>query len=78
MIDIMKQNEILLPQIESIELKIETKYLERTFYYRLENKEWIKVDHLSNVYYLCDEGLKKGKRFTGAMVGIICLFWRVT
>jgi len=25
---------------------------------------------LNNVYYLCDEGLKKGKRFTGAMVGM--------
>jgi xylan 1,4-beta-xylosidase len=25
---------------------------------------------LENVYYLCDEGLKKGKRFTGAMAGM--------
>lgn len=25
---------------------------------------------LENVYYLCDEGLKMGKRFTGAMVGM--------
>lgn len=25
---------------------------------------------LSNVYYLCDEGIRMGKRFTGAMVGI--------
>ncbi|WP_242839071.1 hypothetical protein [Butyrivibrio sp. MC2021] len=25
---------------------------------------------LDNVYYLCDEGLKKGKRFTGAMMGM--------
>ena len=25
---------------------------------------------LDNVYYLCDEGIKKGKRFTGAMVGM--------
>ena len=25
---------------------------------------------LDNVYYLCDEGLKKGKRFTGAMHGM--------
>jgi xylan 1,4-beta-xylosidase len=44
--------------------------LERTFYYRLGNKEWIEVAKLSNVYYLCDEGLKKGKRFTGAMIGM--------
>ena len=25
---------------------------------------------LDNVYYLCDEGLRKGKRFTGAMAGM--------
>ncbi len=25
---------------------------------------------LRNIYYLRDKGLKKGKRFTGAMVGI--------
>lgn len=61
---------IYLPKINSIDLKIETNYLERTFYYRFENESWIKVAKLSNVYYLCDEGLKKGKRFTGAMIGL--------
>ena len=25
---------------------------------------------LDNVYYLCDEGIRKGKRFTGAMIGM--------
>ncbi len=25
---------------------------------------------LPNVYYLCDEGIKRGKRFTGAMIGV--------
>ena len=25
---------------------------------------------LPDVYYLCDEGISMGKRFTGAMVGI--------
>jgi xylan 1,4-beta-xylosidase len=65
-----KQNKISISNVEEIELKIETKYLERTFYYRSGNKEWIKVAQLSNVYYLCDEGLKKGKRFTGAMIGM--------
>jgi len=65
-----ERNEISLPQIESIELKVETKYLERTFYYRINDNEWVMVDYLPNVYYLCDEGLKKGKRFTGAMVGL--------
>ncbi|WP_160692330.1 family 43 glycosylhydrolase [Clostridium sp. C2-6-12] len=65
-----KQNKISISNLEEIELKIETKYLERIFYYRTGNKEWIKVAKLSNVYYLCDEGLKKGKRFTGAMIGM--------
>ncbi|MDR3594523.1 family 43 glycosylhydrolase [Clostridium sp.] len=65
-----KQNKVSICDVENIELKIETKYLERIFYYRVENKEWIKVAHLSNVYYLCDEGIKKGKRFTGAMIGM--------
>jgi xylan 1,4-beta-xylosidase len=65
-----ERNEISLPPVESIELKIETKYLERTFYYRINDNEWVMVDYLENVYYLCDEGLKKGKRFTGAMVGL--------
>ena len=23
-----------------------------------------------NVYYLCDEGIRMGKRFTGAMIGV--------
>ena len=61
---------IYLPKVNSIELKIETNYLERTFYYRFDNKDWIKAIKLDNVYYLCDEGLKKGKRFTGAMIGL--------
>ncbi len=32
-------------------------------------RELLKED-LGNVYYLCDEGIKMGKRFTGAMVGV--------
>lgn len=65
-----KQNKIIISDLKEIELKIETKYLERTFYYRLQNKDWAKAAYLPNVYYLCDEGIKKGKRFTGAMVGL--------
>lgn len=34
------------------------------------NGAFTHVCTLENVYYLCDEGLKKGKRFTGAMHGI--------
>lgn len=52
-----------------IELCVVTKYLQRDFYYTVEDKEE-KLGTLDNVYYLCDEGIKKGKRFTGAMVGM--------
>ena len=60
-------------------LGVETKYLNRRFYYRPENIEKgeqgmpqneVTVSVLSNVYYLCDEGIRMGKRFTGAMVGM--------
>lgn len=51
-------------------LKIDTVYLKRTFYYSYDGEEYEKYLHLDNVYYLCDEGIKKGKRFTGAMLGL--------
>lgn len=56
---------------QNIYFRVETDYLSRTFYYKVETEsEWHKVTHLDNVYYLCDEGIKRGKRFTGAMVGM--------
>lgn len=51
-------------------LKVETAYLRRTFSYSYDGINYIKLITLDNVYYLCDEGLNKGKRFTGAMVGM--------
>lgn len=58
-------------------LGVETRYLNRRFYYAESDKrEFITSDdektiaELSNVYYLCDEGIRMGKRFTGAMTGI--------
>ncbi|MBQ8878760.1 MAG: hypothetical protein IJ029_08540, partial [Lachnospiraceae bacterium] len=44
-------------------------------YYQLrtdkqEEQEVCLLQTLPNVYYLCDEGIRMGKRFTGAMVGI--------
>ena len=30
----------------------------------------VTVSELPRVYYLCDEGIRMGKRFTGAMVGM--------
>ncbi len=60
-------------------LSVSTKYLQREFYYgtydkgEKENAARLpvkKLGSLTNVYYLCDEGIKKGKRFTGAMIGV--------
>ena len=54
-----------------IRLYMDTDHLRRSLSYSLDGEE-IKKDFtvLKNVFYLCDEGLKAGKRFTGAMVGM--------
>lgn len=52
---------------------VRTEYLQRSFYYQKLTDEKQKpciIKTLPNVYYLCDEGIRMGKRFTGAMVGI--------
>lgn len=51
-------------------LGVDTQYLERSFYYRAAGKNGKTVEKLSDVYYLCDEGISMGKRFTGATVGM--------
>ena len=48
---------------------VDTEYLERRFSYQIGDEK-IQLAKLSNVYYLCDEGIRMGKRFTGAMVGM--------
>lgn len=48
---------------------VETIGLERSFFLVQENLR-AKICTLSNVYYLCDEGIRMGKRFTGALVGM--------
>ena len=53
-----------------ITFRIVTRGLTRSFLYSLGETEFNEIVTLENVYYLCDEGLKKGKRFTGAMVGM--------
>ncbi len=53
----------------SIRLSMETDYLKRDLSYCISD-EYTHFATLENVYYLCDEGLKKGKRFTGALVGM--------
>ena len=55
---------------KDIYLKIDTNNLRRTFSYSYNDKDYNKVVTLDNVYYLCDEGICKGKRFTGAMIGM--------
>lgn len=52
-----------------LKLKIKTDYLQRRFSYCMEKEEKTAAE-LANVYYLCDEGIRMGKRFTGAMVGM--------
>ena len=54
-------------------LSMTTDYLERTLAYQINNNGLLEetiFTTLHNVYYLCDEGLAKGKRFTGALVGM--------
>lgn len=53
----------------NLKLKIKTDYLQRRFSYCMEEEEKTAAE-LMNVYYLCDEGIRMGKRFTGAMVGM--------
>ena len=53
-----------------VELKIMTEDLRRSLYFREENGNWRQAAVLKNTSYLSSEGLKKGKRFTGAAAGI--------
>ena len=55
---------------EAVYFKVIAVKMERLFSYSIDGKEYQNVVHLDNVYYLCDEGLKKGKRFTGPMLGM--------
>ncbi len=68
--------ELGVEKTSDIILRCETKGLERKFFWRPAEKtgaEAAEFQHLvtlPNVYYLCDEGIKRGKRFTGAMIGV--------
>ena len=55
---------------EYIYLKVITNYLRRELMVSFDGEKYKSILILNNVNYLCDEGLKKGKRFTGAMVGM--------
>ncbi len=58
--------------VTKIRLTMDTSYLVRRLSYRYlpADSDETEFVTLNNVYYLCDEGLKKGKRFTGAMAGM--------
>lgn len=56
--------------LEEAELKIVTENLRRDLYFRVKGEQWQQISSLENVSYLSSEGLKKGKRFTGAAAGI--------
>lgn len=52
------------------ELKIVTEDLRRSLYFREQDGSWKQAAVFENTSYLSSEGLKKGKRFTGAAAGI--------
>lgn len=53
----------------SIKLGVQAEGLKRQFFARIGDMSY-KSEVLEDVYYLCDEGISMGKRFTGAMVGM--------
>lgn len=55
---------------KAIYFRIKTDYFRREFYYSYDANNYTLLATLDQVNYLCDEGLKLGKRFTGAMVGM--------
>ena len=68
-------SDALIPEnIDSVCFNMDTDHFTRTLSYStLSNGKISSVKihtTLENVNYLCDEGLKKGKRFTGALVGM--------
>ena len=63
-------SDTVMTHVSQIKLQIRTNYLERTFRYSFNGQEPETIGYLENVYYLCDEGIRKGKRFTGAMIGV--------
>ena len=54
---------------ERLRFKVEADGLKRVFTLSLEDGSPLHCETLANVYYLCDEGIRMGKRFTGAVFG---------
>ena len=60
-----------IPRIsDSVYLKITTEGLKRTFFYSFDGKTYTEIGTVENLYYLCSQAIQKGKRFTGAMIGM--------
>ncbi len=68
--NVIKHSSVPVKEKDSVYFKVVTRGIKRTFYASFDGKNYDEILQLDNVYYLCDEGLKKGKRFTGAMVGM--------
>lgn len=68
--DVIHGKRLLSCEPQTMEFAVKTGGLERTFYTKADSGELEEIATLKNVYYLCDEGLKRGKRFTGAMLGV--------
>ncbi len=60
-----------IPEVQSsLYLRIVTEGLKRTFLYSIDGKSFTEVGTVQNLYYLCSQAITKGKRFTGAMIGM--------
>jgi len=55
---------------KALYLRVSTSYFERKFSFSYDGVNYIELLTLDNVDYLSDEGVKLGKRFTGAMIGM--------
>ncbi len=62
---------VSIPEVsDCLYLKIATDGLKRVFYYSIDGVNYKEIYTAKNIYYLCAQAIKKGKRFTGAMVGM--------
>ncbi len=71
-LDIIEHDFVEIDYNGDITLSVDTDYLSRRFSYKT-NGEFIETNVLDDTTYLSDEGVKIGKRFTGAMVGMFAL-----
>lgn len=68
--DVMHEEVFVNYAPQEIAYRVQTEYLSRSFSYKIGDGTWNKYKTLKNVYYISDEGVRIGKRFTGAMVGM--------